>query len=241
MTMTQTVITNAELDFIHLCDGFDDMSRDNLYAFDAMLCHNGIDEDNDCIPTITLERIAVLCRGVQFYNNNALIYGVCFDQNVERTVAGGETYVELIAKICIKINDDTRQLISDIESGKRTAVECGVSFSDRVCSICGANKNVFSCRHEKGIRYDGELAYDILKQPDEILSVAITTKGNITNKGGVGMTRERADEIEHMVFYKNLHLPTDAPPDVAYHFGRMVGRMQESLRRELAKEVERCD
>jgi hypothetical protein len=53
------------------------------------------------------------------------------------------------------------------------------------------------------------------------------------------MTKERADEIERLVIYKFInYMPHDTiDPVSAFHVGRMVGMMQETLKRELEKEV----
>ena len=54
------------------------------------------------------------------------------------------------------------------------------------------------------------------------------------------MTKERAEEIERLVIYKVLnYMPYDTiDPVSAFHVGRMVGIAQETLKRELEKEVE---
>lgn len=53
------------------------------------------------------------------------------------------------------------------------------------------------------------------------------------------MTKERAQEIERLVNYKFInYMPYDTIDSVsAFHVGRMVGMMQETLKRELEKEV----
>lgn len=55
------------------------------------------------------------------------------------------------------------------------------------------------------------------------------------------MTKERAEEIERLVNYKWLnHMPYDTIDAVsAFHVGRMIGMMQETLKSELKKEVEK--
>ena len=57
------------------------------------------------------------------------------------------------------------------------------------------------------------------------------------------MTKERANEIERLVNYKWLnYMPYDTiDPVSAFHVGRMVGMMQETLRKELDKEVNEGD
>ena len=54
------------------------------------------------------------------------------------------------------------------------------------------------------------------------------------------MTKERAQEIQKIVNYKWLnHMPYDSiDPVSAFHVGRMIGMMQETLKTELEKEVE---
>jgi hypothetical protein len=53
------------------------------------------------------------------------------------------------------------------------------------------------------------------------------------------MNRERAEEIERLVIYKSLnYMPYDTLDSVsAFHIGRMLGIMQETLNRELDAEV----
>ena len=54
------------------------------------------------------------------------------------------------------------------------------------------------------------------------------------------MTKERANEIQRLVNYKWLnYMPYDTiDPVSAFHVGRMIGMMQETLKTELEKEVE---
>lgn len=54
------------------------------------------------------------------------------------------------------------------------------------------------------------------------------------------MTKERAEEIERLVIYKELnYMPYDTIDSVsAFHVGRMLGIMQETLKNELEKEVD---
>lgn len=54
------------------------------------------------------------------------------------------------------------------------------------------------------------------------------------------MTKERAEEIERLVIYKDLnYMPYDTiDPVSAFHVGRMLGIMQETLKNELEKEVD---
>lgn len=54
------------------------------------------------------------------------------------------------------------------------------------------------------------------------------------------MTKERANEIERLVIYKAFnYMPFDTiDPVSAFHVGRMIGIIQETLKKELEKEVE---
>jgi len=54
------------------------------------------------------------------------------------------------------------------------------------------------------------------------------------------MTKERAAEIERLITYKWLNnMPYDSiDPVSAFHVGRMIGMMQETLKKELEKEVD---
>lgn len=53
------------------------------------------------------------------------------------------------------------------------------------------------------------------------------------------MTQQRANEIVRKTIYCHMNiLPDLKNSEEAFHIGRMIGKMQDTLEKELAKEVE---
>ena len=63
--------------------------------------------------------------------------------------------------------ESNRDLILEIEAGIKKEVSVGCSVRESVCSICGANRTLCDCGHQKGETYDGRLCYTILRDAQD--------------------------------------------------------------------------
>ncbi|MCQ4021525.1 MULTISPECIES: hypothetical protein [unclassified Ruminococcus] len=173
------------------------MSKDELYCFSIVLCDNEIDRDFEQFPTEELYKIAELFVGrTGIFDHNpstenqcARLYDCCVEVDITRKNSVGEEYACVMAKAYIPVNDGTKQLVEDIDSGIKKEVSIGCSALGTVCSICGKDMYRGECVHRKGQIYGGVQCYGKLcgiSDAYEWSFVAVPSQraaGVIKNKG----------------------------------------------------------
>lgn len=144
-----------------------ELSRDEVYCFSLILCDNEIDRDFEQFPTQELYKLAELFVGkTGIFDHNPSTENQCarlfhcrVDVDGTRKNSVGEPYACVKAKAYIPINDSTRTLIDDIDSGIKKEISVGCSAGATVCSVCGENMYGGECVHKKGQVYGGRQCY----------------------------------------------------------------------------------
>ena len=80
-----------------------------------------------------------------------------------RVTRAGDPYCWLKGCAYMMRTGSSRDLIAEIEGGIKKEVSVGCAGARSVCSICGADRTVCDCGHEKGQEYGGQLCYATLE------------------------------------------------------------------------------
>lgn len=147
-----------------------ELSPEDVYTFNVILCDNEIDRDCERFDIASLEKMAVLFVGVTGIfdhnpgsgNQTARIFSAECQKIAGKRTSYGEDYVCVKAKAYMPRTNKNADLITEIEAGikKEVSVSCAVSgFS---CSVCGEDMRYGKCSHIKGETYNGKLCHCIL-------------------------------------------------------------------------------
>lgn len=153
-------ITASEMELINSYSRIE-LTPDDVYVFTVKLCDNDLDRDNE---RFTVESLFVLAKlfvgktGIIDHdpsaNNQRMRIIACKVEYVEdKVTAVGEPYYRLIARVYLLRNDDTKELIENIEEGIVDEVSIGCSVRRSTCSICHNDIHSPLCNHRKGEKY----------------------------------------------------------------------------------------
>ena len=143
---------------------------DELYAFPVTLCDNDIDRDIERFSDSALDKMKSLFIGktgiFDHYptseNQTARIYDTEVITDPTKTTKYGAPYKYLKGMAYMVRTDTNKDLIAEIDGGIKKEVSVGCSANNRICSICGCNKNETACEHVKGKEYFGKTCHVIL-------------------------------------------------------------------------------
>lgn len=149
-----------------------ELKSEDVYTFKVACCDNQIDRDFERFSDKALSQLAKLYVGKTIIKNHdpktdnqcARIYKT----DIESDGNGGK---RLIAYAYTPINENTKDFISDIETGIKKEVSVGCQLSKRpICSICG--KDFYDCQHLKSKEYDGEICCAILDDISDVYELS---------------------------------------------------------------------
>lgn len=147
-----------------------ELSADEVYVFSVILCDNDIDRDGERFSDEALEELQKLFIGKtgifdhdpRTSNQSARIFDTELVEDSSRTTKNGEPYKYLKASVYMVRTDENRNLIAEIDGGIKKEVSISCTASQRICSICGCDKNKVSCAHVKGKMYGNNLCHTVL-------------------------------------------------------------------------------
>lgn len=162
-------VTDEEMQLINKLT-VKELTPEDVYTFNVILCDNEIDRDCERFDIATLEKMAGLFVGVTGIfdhnpgsgNQTARIYAAECQKSAGKLTSYGEAYVCVKAKAYMPRTNKNADLIAEIDAGikKEVSVSCAVSgFS---CSVCGEDMRYGKCSHIKGETYSGKLCHCIL-------------------------------------------------------------------------------
>lgn len=143
-----------------------ELTEDEVYIFTVTLCDNEIDRDNECFSRKSLEEMAEKFIGVTGIfdhdpkggNQTARLFCTeVVEEDRENSI--GEKYAYLKGYAYMVRTSSNADLISEIDGGIKKEVSISCSVENKVCSICGANRRVETCRHVKGRKYKGKKCF----------------------------------------------------------------------------------
>lgn len=179
-----------------------ELAAEDVYTFPVVLCDNDIDRDGEHFSDSALEKLAQLFVGVtgiydhqpSAKNQAARIYCCEVQDDDEQKTVYGAPYKRLLAKAYVPICESSKELISMIESGIRKEVSVGCSVAKCICSVCGKDMRIGSCRHVKGKSYAGKICFGILDEPTDAYEWSFTAVPAQKRAGVVKSYSYGADE-----------------------------------------------
>lgn len=147
-----------------------EMTEDEVYIFDVILCDNDIDRDLERFSLNalrSLEKLFVGKTGIFDHNpksggQTARIFHTELITENSKTTADGEPYTYLKANAYMVRTDENGGLIREIDGGIKKEVSVSCSAESRKCSICGTDLNGKICSHTIGKNYNGRIAHAVL-------------------------------------------------------------------------------
>lgn len=178
-----------------------ELTEDEVYIFDVILCDNEIDRDFEKFSLSALKTLQELFIGktgifdhdAKSSGQTARIFHTELSEDSERKTSSGENYVCLKGSAYMVRTSANENLIKEIEGGIKKEVSISCSASVQKCSICGANKRTKSCPHTKGKEYAGKTAYVIL---DKITDAYEWSFVAVPAQKNAGVTRKFFSEDE---------------------------------------------
>ena len=166
-----------------------DYTRDDIYAFEIILCNDDLDTDYEVISKDSLYKLKDLSiGGTGFLTPN--ITARIFDAYIEKVITMKsnsrlqEEKYTLKAKAYVSKNTITEEALNQILNHPQISV--GFSVKQRVCSICCSSE---CCKHIKGRKYIDEvgierLCYKTLYSPTDFYEWSIIPKQQESKSNG---------------------------------------------------------
>lgn len=146
------------------------LEESQVYVFSVILCDNDIDRDCERFSDEALSQLKALFvgkTGISDHNpksalQNARIFDTEVVSDPSKKTADGRDYKYLKASVYMIRTDSNKDLIAEIEGGIKKEVSISCTAASRKCSVCGCDKNVSSCVHTKGRKYNTMLCHTVL-------------------------------------------------------------------------------
>lgn len=145
------------------------LTADEVYAFQVLLCDNEVDRDFERFSVSTLRELSELFVGAtgicdhdwRSENQVARIYRTELVTEKGKTTSCGEAYVYLKGFAYMLRTEANAELIAEIDGGIKRETSVGCLVARSVCSVCG--EELGTCTHVKGRTYGGKECYAILE------------------------------------------------------------------------------
>ena len=151
----------------------------DIFVFKVKLCNNDVDSCYERITISALEQLSQQYLGVTGMIDDTPICRI-FDCRInpvpDKTTQSGDDFFELIAKAYIIRNEQTKHIISKIQSKEISSVNCGFSVVNTMCNIC--NRNIHKCTHKPGKTYDGKLCCNELSEVADVYDFSFKITGD---------------------------------------------------------------
>ena len=143
-----------------------ELSQDQVFSFDFILCDNDVDRDLEKFSDNALEKISDMFVGItgvfdhnpSSHNQQARIFKseLITDPLIKNSL--GQPYKSVKASAYMVRTSSNADLISEIDAGIKKEVSIGCKVDKKSCSICSK----ISCSHKKGQLYNNNLCYHLL-------------------------------------------------------------------------------
>lgn len=175
----------------------EEVTKDDVYVFDLILCDNEIDRDYEKMTPEFLKEVASKGAGLVGIKNHewdaknqwARILSCRYVETDELTLQGDKRSYVLATAYTSKCYKD---IVESINLGIIKEVSLSFESVDDTCSICGKTE----CEHEKGKVYDDKLCYKNLEHLKELfewslVAVPCQRGAGIKNKGLGGIKMKK--------------------------------------------------
>ncbi len=137
-----------------------ELTEDEIYVFDVILCNNNIDRDAEYFSENALKQMQKLFIGKtgifdhdpRSSGQTARIYDTELVHSPEKT-KDGRNLLSLKAHAYMIRTDSNADFIKEIDAGIKKEVSVSCYAGKRLCSVCGADKLTSSCSHIAGKYY----------------------------------------------------------------------------------------
>lgn len=182
------------------------LNKDEVFAFNVVLCDNEIDRDAECFDYNSLKKLSDLFVGktgifdhsMKSADQTARIYDTQIICDESKLTSYGEKYVCLKAKAYMPVTEKNHDLITEINAGIKKEVSINCSVKKKVCSICKKSVRFSSCQHEKGKDYNGKKCYHVLVDPIDAYEWSFVAVPAQKNAGITKSFKERTDKTFNM-------------------------------------------
>lgn len=187
-----------------------ELSADEVFCFNVVLCDNEVDRDLECFSAESLESLAKLFVGVSGIFDHSMkssdqaarIFDAEVVYDPSRKTADGRAYAFVKAHCYMLRTQKNADLIADIVGGIKKEVSVGCAVKSCVCSICGSDVYSSRCEHVAGKHYNGRLCFNILEQPTDayewsFVAVPAQRQAGVTKSFGDSyISKARLAELE---------------------------------------------
>ena len=147
-----------------------ELSAEDVYTFNVILCDNEVDRDCERFDIVALEKLAELFVGVTGIfdhnpgsgNQTSRIFSAKCERFPEKKTSLGDEYTCVKAKAYMPRTSKNADLIAEIDAGIKKEVSVSCSAKTFTCSICGGDIRYGNCSHIKGESYNGKLCHCII-------------------------------------------------------------------------------
>lgn len=147
-----------------------ELTEDEVYIFDVVLCDNDIDHDKECFSDNSLDTLqklfigktGIFDRNVKGGNQTSRIFNTQVVLDDSKTTKFRKPYKYLKANAYMVRTSSNEDLIKEIDGRIKKEVSISCTAKTHRCSICGKDRYNDSCNHINGKYYDGKLCYTIL-------------------------------------------------------------------------------
>ena len=182
------------------------LRAEEVYTFSVRLCDNEIDRDFERFVPRTLEQLAPMFVGkAGIFDHQwsargqaARIYKTEVVREAGRMTRAGEEYVWLKGYAYMVRTDSNRDLIAEIEGGIKKEVSVGCAVEHAVCSVCGCDRTVTDCGHEKGQEYGGQLCWADLEGARDAYEFSFVAVPAQPAAGVVKTARQGARDVRQL-------------------------------------------
>lgn len=199
-----------------------ELSADEVFCFEVILCDNDVDRDYEKFSVKSLEKLSELFLGKtgifnhdpKGENQTARIYDTEVLSDPERKTSDGEIYTYLKAYAYMVRTDKNSDLIREIDAGIKKEVSVGCAVAKRICSVCGADRTLSPCAHKKGRTYSSKSCHHILAEPTDAYEWSFVA---VPAQRRAGVTKVYSDAFKKSVTFEDSlieELCTDIKKDI---------------------------
>jgi len=180
-----------------------ELTAEQVYVFTLRLCDNEVDRDFERFDGEALERLGELFVGKSGIfdhqwsagGQTARLYKTQVVRESAQKTQAGDEYRWLKGWAYLLRTEKNADLIAEIEGGIKKEVSVGCSVERSICSICGCDRTVTDCGHEKGQEYGGQLCWATLEGAGDayefsFVAVPAQPAAGVVKSAGWGGRRE---------------------------------------------------